>query len=215
MADTAAPSPLNDEILCHTGGFAVTNGFAWLGKEGWIGVDAPFGFAQFLTARGIQLKALLLTHAHFDHVEDAAQIAGDHGCPIYAFEISTPETRLEPFLKMAGLDLSIDPYPVNVPLKGVTEISVAGETLRVEPLPGHSLDSVIFIDEQRGRIFSGDTLMEGTMGRTDFPGGSSAMLLEGIRSKILSQSNATQIFPGHGDSTTVGAERSWVETFRG
>ena len=63
-------------------------------------------------------------------------------------------------------------------------------------------------------IFSGDTLMQGAIGRTDFPGGSTEQLLEGIRKEILTKNNQTMLFPGHGEPTRVGMERAWIECYR-
>lgn len=202
-------------VLCHTGGFTQTNGYIFDAPEGWVGVDAPIDFRDWLKSQNIRLKALLLTHAHFDHVHDAAVIAREHECPIYAWEKSTPVSRLEVYLlHMAGMHLEIEDYPVNFLLAGKAAIQVAGMELRLEHVPGHSMDSVVFIDETNERVFSGDTLMNGTMGRTDFPGGGTPMLIENIRTKLLSLGNQYEVYAGHGEPTTIGAERPWIERFR-
>lgn len=200
---------------CHVGGFAATNGYAFRAPTGWIGVDAPSDFADWLREQDITLSALLLTHAHFDHVMDAAAIAEEHGCEIYAWEISTPQTRLETFLRgMAGIEITVVDYPVHHALKANSRgtLLVCGLEIRFAPVPGHSPDSVIFQLPSELAVFSGDTLMNGTMGRTDFPEGSTRLLVDGMRRELLSLPVATGVFPGHGDPTTIGQEKPWVDS---
>ena len=175
-------------------------------------MDAPEGFGAWLKSKNIRLSALLLTHAHFDHVVDAAEIAATHGCKVYASEKSTPETRLEEFLfRMAGISIAIQDYPVDLPLKELDSISVCGIDFDLAHVPGHSPDSVVFFDRLNRQLFSGDTLMAGTMGRTDFPGGGTQMLISGIRIKLLPLGDDVVVWSGHGDVTTIGEERFWVE----
>lgn len=200
-----------DNLLCHTGGFAWTNGYAFAAPDGWIGVDAPAEMAEWLRERKIKLSALLLTHSHFDHVEDAAAIREHHGCPIYAWQPSTPESRLEHWVQAAtGMRLVVRDYPVDEILAGRDEITVCGLNLALAHVPGHSPDSVTFFDSVHQRLFTGDTLMQGTLGRSDFPGGSMETLLRGIREKLLPLGDGVTIFPGHGDSSHLGQERAWV-----
>jgi glyoxylase-like metal-dependent hydrolase (beta-lactamase superfamily II) len=210
---TTSPDPASlTPPLIYTGGFAETNGYALRTPDGWLGVDAPEGFAAWLGAQGVKLQALLLTHAHFDHVVDAAEIHRSHGCPIYAWERSTVETRLETYLwEAAGMKFEVEDYPVQVLLAGKSSIQAAGVTFALAHIPGHSLDSVVFMDTAGGRVFTGDTLMQGTMGRTDFPGGSTPMLIHGMRTHLLTLPDDTMVYAGHGDPTTIRAERRWLK----
>ncbi len=207
------PSPTS--VLTYTGGIASTNGYLVPAADGWIGVDAPEGFADWLAARDCKLQALLLTHAHFDHVMDAAEIAQAHGCPIYAWEHSTRASRLEDYLwQAAGMRLEVAEYAVDHLLAGVDAIHMAGTVWQLAHVPGHSLDSVVFMDAATQRAFTGDTLFQAGLGRTDFPGGSTPLLLKGIREKLLTLPDDTTIYPGHGGPSTIGAERGWVERER-
>lgn len=207
MSDSFTP-----EIRRHVGGFTATNGYAISTPQGWIGVDAPEGFADWLVGQELKLAALLLTHSHFDHVQDAARIQREHGCNIYAWETSTPESRLETWIfQMARMRLEVEDYPVDFPLKDLSEIEVCGIRWELFHVPGHSPDSVVFFDPASKQLFSGDTLMQGTMGRTDFPGGSTALLVRGMREKLLPLGNDVFVHAGHGESTTLGAERGWLE----
>jgi hydroxyacylglutathione hydrolase len=204
----------NTSVLCHTGGFTGTNGYAFAAPDGWVGVDAPADFAEWLAKRGIRLAALLLTHAHFDHVIDAARVKREHGCPIYAWEASTPESRLEKWVEQfSGMRLAVEEYPVDELLAGHSQVRVAEVDFRLAHVPGHSDDSVVFVDAAARRMFTGDTLMHGTMGRADFPGGSMATLMRGIREKLLPMGDEFALFPGHGEPGLIGQERPWVESF--
>lgn len=199
---------ISDSLRVHTGGFTFTNGYLLSGPDGALVVDAPEGMADWVKQLEVKLQAILLTHWHFDHVVDAARLAREYGCPIYAWGPSTPETRLERHLKQwAGIDYRVENYPVDHCLAGETALTVAVRDFQLEHVPGHSPDSVVFIETAAGRIFSGDTLMQGGIGRSDFPDGDGGLLVRGIQDKILSLPDAWQIFSGHGRPTTVGAER--------
>lgn len=194
---------------CHTGGLFQTNGWLLHAPGGVIAVDAPAGFAAFIRSTGARVGTLLLTHAHIDHVEDAAAIATEHGCPVIAWQQSTPELRLEPQLReWTGMDLRATPYTVTTELQAAHtgEIEVCGEKIRYAHLPGHSPDSVVFHLPERQFSLSGDTLMAGGCGRTDFPGGSERQLLMGIRREFTSLPPETLILSGHGPETTLRRE---------
>ena len=195
--------------LAHTGGFTFTNGYLWRFPEENVAVDAPEGMADWLDAMGVKIHTLLLTHWHFDHVVDAARLARDHGCRVLAWGPSTPETRLEDhLLKWAKIEYRVENYPVDEVLAGKTEVTVAGRALRLEHVPGHSPDSLVFIDDTARLVYSGDTLMQGGIGRSDFPDGDGALLLRGIREKILTLPGDYRVFSGHGGPTTVAAEKA-------
>ena len=87
------------------------------------------------------------------------------------------------------------------------QIELAGLSLGVLDLPGHSPGSIGLYDAQAQSVYCGDTLFAGSVGRTDFPGASGELLLESIRSKLLTLPDATTVWPGHGPSTTIGVER--------
>ena len=109
--------------------------------------------------------------------------------------------------KWAGIDYAVENYPVDVPLAGCAEWSAAGRRWRIKHVPGHSPDSLVFIEEAAARVFSGDTLMKEGVGRSDFPDGDGALLLRGIQEKIMVLPDAFSVLSGHGPATTVGAER--------
>jgi hydroxyacylglutathione hydrolase len=195
------------DIKTHTGGITATNGYLFSAPGGWLAVDAPSGMAEWLSHHERKLAALFLTHWHFDHVLDAARLVREHDCPVFAWGSSTADDRLEylvaPFL---GREAVVDPYPVHYPLEGMDRVSIAGADFLLRHVPGHSPDSLVLIHEPSRVIFSGDTVMDGGVGRTDFPGGSFEQLAEGIREKILTFPRDFRIFPGHGGVSTVAEE---------
>ena len=195
-------------VHAHTGGFTATNGYVFLCPEGPVLIDAPTGMKNWVAGRGLKPAALLLTHAHFDHVMDAAAIVREWSIPVYAWGHGTPETRLEALLNQwMGTSIRVDDYPVDHLLAGEDKITVAGAELACLHVPGHAPDSVVFTHAASGTIFSGDTVMDGGMGRTDLPGGDHAQLERGIRSLIFTLPEEWTIYPGHGSPTTVGWEK--------
>lgn len=196
-----------DHPHTYTGGFTATNGYTFPAPDGLIVVDAPTGMNAWLARTEQKPSALFLTHWHFDHVMDAALIAREHGCPVYAWRASTPEDRLEHLVvAFIGPEAAVPAYPVDHPLKGMDSVRIAGQDFLLRHAPGHSPDSLVLIDEPARRIFSGDTVMDGGIGRTDFPDGDFDLLVNGIREKILTFPGDFRIFPGHGGVSTVAEE---------
>ncbi|MCE9519950.1 MAG: MBL fold metallo-hydrolase [Verrucomicrobia bacterium] len=196
------------EISFFTGGMAMTNGWLVQTSAGTLAVDAPEGMAAWLRGRGVTVSTLLLTHQHFDHVQDAALIQGEHGARIFAFADYSRDLTLELLMEMAtGMPVKVEPFRVDEILEGRTEIEAGGVKWRLEHIPGHSPDSVTFHCAEEKIIFAGDVLFAGSIGRADFPGGSMEELVQGIVEKLLPLPDATRVFPGHGPETSIGAER--------
>lgn len=195
--------------LCFfTGGIAQTNGWLLETSEGALAFDAPEGMARWLRLRGVKLTALLLTHQHFDHVQDAAAVKAEHGCPLYAFAPHSRTLTLEELFGVAtGMSVSVPPYLVDHVLEGQSAVSLAGLTFDLKHVPGHSPDSVCFHAAEQGILVGGDVLFAGSIGRCDFPGGSQRQLVQGIADKLMTLPDATRVLPGHGPETTIAAER--------
>ena len=193
---------------CFTGGFVQTNAYlVQTPSGGHVLVDAPAGVAAWLESRGIRPAALLLTHQHYDHVEDAAAVAA-LGVKIHAWQPYSTELTLEDRARTWGLPIRVEPYTVGELLEGRSTLEVAGLRMELAHVPGHAVDSVTFFLPESGELYSGDTLFEGSIGRADLPGGNMVQLVEGIRGKLFALSDATRVFPGHGAATTIGAERA-------
>ncbi len=196
-------------VAGYTGGFVATNGYLAEWDGGKVMVDAPAGATQWLRERGIgRLDGVMLTHQHFDHIEDAALLAEAFSCQIYAFSPYERSLTLEDMLGgFAGMSFEIRPYTIDSLLEGAGEVQVAGRRFDLLHVPGHSPDSLCFFDRDSQSLFGGDVLMAGGIGRSDFPGGDGDLLGRGIREKIYPLGDGVVVYPGHGPATTVGEER--------
>jgi len=164
--------------------------------------DDPDDIADVIAATGMTPTAVLLTHGHVDHIRGVGGLVRRYPVPVYVHAADrglylSPANALEPWLPAAG-GL---PEPV-VDLPGCGGLAVC-----VLATPGHTPGSVCFHLPQAGVLFSGDTLFCGGVGRTDLPGGSGLALDRSIRSVVYALAAETLVYPGHGDVTTVGAEK--------
>ncbi len=196
------------EIHTYTGGIAATNGYLLQLPGGHVLVDAPDGIAGWLKKQNLRVDALFLTHQHFDHVLDAAAVRAQHGCRIYAFAPFSRDLTLERLYgAVTGNSLSVPEFAVDEVIQGKDMLNAVGEAWQLYHVPGHSPDSVCFHLVAQSLLFGGDVLFLDGIGRTDFPGGSTQQLLAGIEEKLFALPDATHVFPGHGDDTTIGRER--------
>lgn len=196
------------EITTYTGGIAATNGHLLALQGGNVLVDAPDGITAWLKKNNVHIDVLILTHQHFDHVLDAAAVKAQYGCPVYAFAPFSRDLTLERLYgAVTGSSISVPEFVVDEIIEGKDTIEAAGETWKLYHVPGHSPDSVCFHLEAQNLLFGGDVLFLDGVGRTDFPGGSTQQLLSGIEEKLFPLPDATRVFPGHGDNTTIGRER--------
>jgi len=149
-----------------------------------------------------------LTHQHFDHVMDAAKIQREHECPVLAFADYSRKLTLEAlFGAVTGTGLSVEPYQVDKTLESDATVQLVGTEWQLLHVPGHSPDSLCLYSAHQALLFGGDALFAGSVGRTDFPGGSQRQLLAGIASKLLVLPDEVRVFPGHGPETSIGDER--------
>ncbi len=195
-------------ISTYTGGIADTNAYVLALPEGTLLVDAPEGVTDWLLAKGLKPDALFLTHQHFDHVMDASRVKQAFGCKVLSWSTHSRDLTLETlFALYSGGGLSVPPFEVDQVLAGQDKVSLLGIDWDLYHIPGHSPDSLCLHDSSSGLLFGGDVLFAGSIGRTDFPGGSSVQLVTGIEEKLLVLPDATEVFPGHGPPTTIGQER--------
>jgi glyoxylase-like metal-dependent hydrolase (beta-lactamase superfamily II) len=193
---------------CFTGGFVQTNGYLLeTPGGGHVLIDAPEGVAAWLRARGIVPANLLLTHQHYDHVADVAELAA-LGARVHAFAPHSPALTLEEWMQRFGMAVEVPPYRVAELLEGRGSLELDGLHFELAHVPGHSPDSVTFHLPGSGELFSGDTLFSGSIGRADLPGGDPGLLIDGIRGKLFALPADTRVFPGHGPATTLGRERA-------
>jgi len=196
------------EVETYTGGIVETNAYLARFPGGTLLVDAPQGVSHWLKSKKVKVDALLLTHQHFDHVLDAAEVKAENRCPIYAWSDFDRDLTLENFFgAMVGSSFSVPEFKVDHLLAGQSHLDVVGCTWQLFHIPGHSQDSVCFWQKESNVLWSGDVIFRGSLGRTDFPGGSFKQLVTGIQQKLWPLPEGTQVYPGHGTPTTLGLER--------
>lgn len=193
------------KISQFTGGLVQTNGYLVETPDGNFLIDAPEGIAKWVEKRGVRVDDVLLTHQHYDHVTDAAALQS-LGAKLHAYEDYSPELTLESPARTWGLPISVVPYRIDHHFQVAASLTLAGLEIAMAHVPGHSLDSVTFFVKSQGVIFSGDTLFAGSVGRTDLPGGSTSLLMSGIKRNLLTLPAETRVLSGHGPGTTIGEE---------
>ena len=156
-------------------------------------------------AIGVRIEAILLTHTHFDHVGAVAPLARATGAPVYcpAGEVQW----LESIITFPGFG----PYEGYTPehtVSGSDHLTLAGFEIDVISTPGHSPDHVTYAIADEQAIFSGDVLFQGSIGRTDLPGGDHATLMRTLATMAETLPDETVVYPGHMQTTTIGRERA-------
>jgi glyoxylase-like metal-dependent hydrolase (beta-lactamase superfamily II) len=155
-----------------------------------------------LASLGARCVAILVTHAHFDHVLGLADLAEGTGAPVYAPD--REREVLESPTAFTPPGVHVRPCTPDVLLRGDEKLELAGLELDVVPVPGHSPGHLAYSVE--GHLLSGDVLFAGSVGRTDLPGADWPTLLGSIGSLVDSLPPETIVHPGHGPETTLGDE---------
>lgn len=161
---------------------------------------------------GFKVKAILLTHGHFDHISAVNELKNAYRVDVYVGEEDAD------LMEDTGLNVSAmfgQPYIARADqtLRDGDVLELAGFTIKVLATPGHTKGGVCFYFEEENVAFCGDTVFQQSVGRTDFPTGNARVLSESIQSKIVPLPEDLQLFPGHGDSTTVGYEKKYNPFF--
>ena len=193
------------KLSVFTGGFAQTNGWLLETADGNLLVDAPEGVAAWLARQGTRVDHLLLTHQHYDHVLDCAALQ-KQGVPVHAYAPYSKDLTLENPAREWGMPISVEPFEINTLVVPGEPLKLCGLEFTVAHVPGHATDSITFHLASEGIVFAGDALFQGSIGRTDLPGGDTDTLLDGIRRHLLTLAPTTRVLPGHGPETTIAAE---------
>jgi glyoxylase-like metal-dependent hydrolase (beta-lactamase superfamily II) len=170
--------------------------------------DEPERLIALVDGLGVTVEAILLTHTHFDHVGAVAPLARHTGAPVHcpkgeAF-ILADIMRFTPFPGIGPYES----YDADVLVSGGDRLELAGFAIDVLSTPGHSPDHVTYVVADEGAIFSGDVLFQGSIGRTDLPGGDTATLMGSIAMLLDVLPDETRVHPGHMGVTTLGRERA-------
>ena len=168
--------------------------------------DEAARLLKVLNDEGLTLRAVWLTHAHFDHVGAVADVLERYPVPLYLHPADAP------LLAHASASAARWGIPLKQPPTDFLPLS-NGQTLTLGSLqahclftPGHAPGHIAFYFPDEGIVIAGDALFKGSVGRTDLPGGDQAQLLGSIRRELLTLPPETKVYPGHGPATTVGEE---------
>lgn len=164
--------------------------------------------AENVREGGLKPTAILLTHGHFDHAGAAEELAGLLDVKIYAYE-TEKETLENPSFNLSGWEGRSDVYHADVYVKDEQELDMAGFHIRVLFTPGHTVGGCCYYFPYQNTLFSGDSLFQGSIGRTDFPKGSASQLVRAIQDKLMPLPDETAVYTGHGEETTIGLERMY------
>lgn len=162
---------------------------------------------RYLDKLEVQPKAILLTHAHFDHIGALEEVRNHYNIPVYMHKaesdwLSTPS--LNGSSKFVGLEVKASD-PDHFLQEGTH--TIGGFNFEVRESPGHSPGGLAFIFHEQEWILGGDSLFKESIGRTDLQGGSYEKLIESIQKKFYTLPDSYSVFPGHGPRTTIGHEK--------
>lgn len=162
--------------------------------------------ADALARAGLFLEAILLTHAHVDHLEGVGALVGRTGATIYLHPADRPlYDQAGDQAAFFGMPL-VTPPPPDQSLEDGQNLRFGDLTIEVRHVPGHSPGHVILYVPAGACAFVGDVIFQASIGRTDLPGGDFRQLIKGIRTRVLTLPADTTLYPGHGPATSVGHE---------
>ena len=177
---------------------------------------------EILADNKLRPIAVLLTHGHLDHTWSVVPVADGYGIPAFIHPddemmLSDPAQSLGPDMRhmlrqlVPDGELQLEPDDIKLLTDG-ERLELAGMTVDTDHAPGHTPGSVMYrhaaTDDVPPLLFSGDVLFEGSIGRTDLPGGDHSAMLRSLRDVVLPMDDDTVVLPGHGGQTTIGRERA-------
>ena len=182
------------------------------GSEAWV-IDPACraeveqqALLRYLEAEGLEVKALVATHGHLDHLWGAPWACQQWNLPVWMHEAAIPMAQaMQEQYDLFGIRSQPSAFSIQ-PLSTVSRGQLLASGLQVLETPGHTPGSVCLYWGKEGVLLSGDTLFCMGYGRTDLPGGNTAELIASLE-YLFSLPSATRVFPGHGEYTTIGAER--------
>jgi glyoxylase-like metal-dependent hydrolase (beta-lactamase superfamily II) len=168
-----------------------------------------------LNKHALTVNAIIVTHAHIDHVAGAAKLKAQTGAPVYMNE---RDNMLLDMLDAQAQWLGV-PTPerteIDTAARNGTVLQLGAAEFQIRETPGHTRGSVCIWIPQENKLVAGDTLFRDSIGRTDLPGGDGRMILRSIQTQLLDLPGDAIVIPGHGASTTIGREKERNPFLRG
>ncbi|NUQ01819.1 MAG: MBL fold metallo-hydrolase [Armatimonadetes bacterium] len=198
------------EVVICPGGPVMTNAYVVADGAGVavvidVGFD-PEALARVVDSRGWRVAAIVATHGHFDHVAGNAAARQRWDAPLWMHPLAVPvATAAGEHAQWFGLDCPDSPPPDRTFEHG-DQLQVGQLTFEVRHTPGHSPGGVTLC--MPGHAFVGDCLFAGSIGRTDLPHSDHELLMRSIREQLMTLPDETVVYPGHGETTTIGVERT-------
>jgi glyoxylase-like metal-dependent hydrolase (beta-lactamase superfamily II) len=162
---------------------------------------------EVIGRHGLTVKAIVVTHAHIDHIGGAQKLHRATGAPVYMnLDDEALQDALEIQAEWLGMETP-EEVAIDVPANDGDRLVVGATEFHVLHTPGHTRGSIsLWIPGER-KLVAGDTLFRDSIGRTDLPGGDGRLILKSIHGKLLGLPEETVVIPGHGDMTTIGREK--------
>ena len=168
--------------------------------------DEAARLAEKIQAGGYTPAAVLLTHAHFDHIMGVDALAGQYGIPVYV-HADDADMLQQPEVNCGAMIGTRASAKADKQVHDGDTVNLAGMEIQVIHTPGHTAGGTCYYIESDKTLMSGDTLFAGSVGRTDYPTASSAAMMESLHDKLCKLPDDTDVYPGHGEFTTIGYEK--------
>lgn len=164
---------------------------------------------QYITANNLQVKCILLTHAHVDHLAGLRHVCDTYHLPVHLHKDSIQPLQQAPaYAPSMGFDLADFGSFECVLIHEGTKLLLGSSEIECREVPGHLVGSMAFVLHAEKQVVTGDALFRGSIGRTDLPGGDFDQLMRSIRERLLVLDDDYLVLPGHGDFSNIGDERN-------